>query len=81
MERKTKKVLVVGSGCPHCEQVMSILKQRGTLDSYTIVDANTKEGAKIADELGIMAVPECVLVEEKDGKKLVKGCGDGWWMK
>lgn len=65
-----EKVIVVAPNCPACDAMEQILREKGVLKDYKVVDASTAEGVDFAKRLGIMAVPDCVvIVEEKDGVK------------
>lgn len=65
-----EKILVVSPNCPSCEVLKERLSRRGLLDKYRVVDASTPEGLDFAKRLGILGVPDCVVVEQdKDGAK------------
>lgn len=72
---KKIKAIVVTDSCPHCEELEKRLKKRGFLKKVKIINASTKKGAEFADKYDIMAVPECVVITEADGKK-VRVCSD-----
>ena len=68
---ETKKVVVVSDTCPHCQEIKDYIKEKG-LD-VQMINVSTPEGLQFAKDHNIMAVPECVIVEGKDGQQ-VKVC-------
>lgn len=74
-----QKFLVTTPTCPVCKVVEEELTRMGRLDEFTIIDASTPEGLKQAREMGVTAVPECVLVEEENGNKTSKVCTKDDW--
>ena len=57
-------ILVVNEGCPGCEEAKRMLGK----DVRVMDIAKSEEAAKIALELGIMAVPSIVMYDRDEGK-------------
>jgi len=72
-----QKVLIVSPNCSSCKALKERLANKGLLDKYVVVDVSTSEGMKFARKLGVKAVPECAVVDEK--KKIVRVCSDDEW--
>lgn len=73
-----KKMLITQKGCGGCAEVKDALKDEIASGQIEEVDAESERGEKIANELNLDMVPECV--EEVNGKykkcsldKLLKG--------
>lgn len=63
--------------CRACKQLLDVLKQRGTLSNYRVIDVATPEGKDIASKLGILAIPDCIVVaRDRDGGELARRCTD-----
>lgn len=60
--------------CPGCEQLRQHLVKHGLGDKYRFIDVSTKEGSRIADELGITYVPNCIVVEQSPEGRKARAC-------
>lgn len=67
----SEKTVIVSDDCPHCQKLKKRIAEKGL--AVRIVPFDSEEGAKIAREHQITAVPECVIVGP-DGK--TKVCSD-----
>lgn len=70
------KAVVVSERCPYCTQLIAHLKSKGMLDKVQLIDADSEEGRKFADENKIMHVPECIVIVEREGKRETRVCNE-----
>lgn len=57
-------LLIVSEGCPGCEEAKRLLGENARVMDI----AKSDDAAKIALELGIMAVPTLVMYDKEEGK-------------
>ena len=69
-----EKAVVITPDCPACEALKQRLQEKGKLDKYRFVDASTPEGRKFAEEMGIDAVPTCIVLKPVKGGHVVRTC-------
>jgi len=69
-----RKALIVTKGCPACAELKEMLRQKGKLQEYQIIDADTERGFELAQQLGVTHVPECVLIEGRGNNQIYRIC-------
>lgn len=67
---------MVSPNCPGCEQLKEHLTRNGRIGEYRVIDVSTKDGMRIADDLGIMHVPNCIVVEKTEKGLRARACTD-----
>lgn len=71
-----EKVLIITPQCPGCEQIKQRFEKMGLAHTVKVIDASTPDGFKLCQDLGIMAVPDCVLVEGTGESMRARRCTD-----
>jgi len=69
-----EKILLVSPDCPGCEQLRQHLVRLGLVDKYRVIDASSSEGKRIADDLGITQVPNCIVAEQTQEGLKARAC-------
>lgn len=70
----SEKVILVSPSCPGCTQLKEHLTKLGVIDKYRVIDVSTEEGTRVAEELGISHVPNCVIVEKTNEGMMARAC-------
>ena len=66
----SEKILLMSPDCPGCKELKKHLIKNKLLNKYKVLDVTKKEGAQLANKLGINYIPNCAIVEEtKNGRK------------
>lgn len=76
MTMDSNKAIIVSNQCVACKILLEKLKTKGTLGKYKIIEAHSTEGIDTVRKLGIISVPDCiVIVKDKKGEQ-VRRCTD-----
>jgi len=67
------KAIIVTDTCPFCQDLKDYIEEQGLTEKVKFINASTPEGLKFAKEHAITGVPECVVIEDAEGKR-VKIC-------
>lgn len=71
-----EKIILTSPSCLGCDQLQAHLTKLGIIDKYRVIDVSTEEGQKLADDLGITHVPNCVVVEETSEGRRARACSE-----
>ncbi len=69
-----EKVILYSQDCPGCEQLREHLVELGFAEKYRAIDVSSEEGQRIASDLGIVHVPNCLVVEETPKGLRARAC-------
>lgn len=57
-----EKTLIVSSDCEACRVLVEALKSQNMLGKYSVIDAASDKGREVIEQLGVRALPECVII-------------------
>lgn len=74
MSELEEKVLLVSSKCPFCEFLKEKIEKNQL--KISIVNIDTDQGKSLVEKYGIEAVPECMMINKKDGVEQGRPCSE-----
>lgn len=72
----TEKILLMSPDCPGCKEIKKHLTRNKLLTKYKVLDVTKKEGARLANKLGINYVPSCAIIEKTKNGRIARPCSE-----